>query len=53
MKIEFGKSLPAFKSLFPLYSSFRILGAVAAMTAHKAAIKLFISKGLYEITQFY
>ncbi len=47
----FGKSLPAFKPLFPLYSNFRVLGAVAAMTAHKAAIKLAISKGLYVITQ--
>ncbi len=45
------KSLPAFKPLFPLYSNFRIIGAVAGMTAQKTAIEEAISKGLYVITQ--
>ena len=45
------KSLPSFITLFPNYSNYKILGAVAGMTAHKAAIDLAVSKGLYVITQ--
>ncbi len=45
------KSLPTFKPLFPEYSGFRLLGAVAGLTAQKTAVKLAISKGLFVITQ--
>ncbi len=45
------KSLPTFKPLFPEYAGFKVLGAVAGLTAQKTAIKLAISKGLFVITQ--
>ncbi len=44
-------SLPTFIAVFPEYSAYKILAAVAGMTAQKSAIKLAISKGLYVITQ--
>ncbi len=43
-------SLPTFIAVCPEYSGYKILGAVAGMTAQKSAIKLAISKGLYVIT---
>ncbi len=45
------KSLPAFKPLFPIYSNFKVLGAMAGMTTQKTAVKLAISEGLFVITQ--
>ena len=45
------KSLNDFKTLFPEYAGFKVLGAVAAMTAQKTAIKLAIKYGLFVVTQ--
>jgi hypothetical protein len=45
------KSLKDFKTLFPEYAGFKVLGAVAAMTAQKTAIKLAIKDGLFVVTQ--
>ena len=45
------KSLNAFKTLFPEYTRFKVLGAVAGMTAQKTAVKLAIKNGLFVITQ--
>ena len=44
-------SLPRFIIVCPEYSGYKILGAVAGMTATKAAVKLAFSKGLFVITQ--
>ncbi len=45
------KSLNIFKTLFPEYAGFKVLGAVACMTAQKTAIKLAIKNGLFVVTQ--
>lgn len=44
-------SLPKFILVFPEYSGYKILGAVAGMTTTKSAVNLAISKGLFVITQ--
>ncbi len=45
------KSLPTFKPLFPEYSDYKVLGAVAAVSAQKSAIKLAVSRGLLAVAQ--
>ncbi len=45
------KSLPRFIVVCPEYSGYKILGAVAGMTAQKTAVKLAVKKGLFVITQ--
>lgn len=45
------KSLPTFKPLFPEYAEFRLIGAVAGMTAQKTAVRMAINNGLFVITQ--
>lgn len=45
------KSLPTFKPLFPEYSDYKVLGAVAAMSAQKTAVKLAMKRGLLVVAQ--
>ena len=45
------ESIPKFIVVFPEYSGYKIMGAVAGMTTTKSAVNLAISKGLFVITQ--
>ncbi len=45
------KSLPVFRRLFPEYAGYKVIGAVAGMTATSAAKKLAFEKGLLVFTQ--
>ncbi len=45
------KSLPVLKQLFPEYAGYKIIGAVAGMSATHAAVELAFEKGLLVFTQ--
>ena len=47
----YNKSLPVFKQLFPVYTSCKIIGAVAGMTATPEAVEQALAMGLLVFTQ--